>query len=241
MTESTGDTLLSHLIELRDRLIRIAAVLVVAFIVLFFWSKNLYDALAAPMLHSLPANSKLIATDITAPFFVPMKVTFLTAFLVTLPHTLYQIWAFVAPGLYAHERRLVLPLVVSSTFLFFVGMSFAYFFVFPVVFKFMASVTPTSVEWMADISKYLDFVIGMFIAFGVTFETPVFVVVLVRMGVVQVAKLKEIRPYVIVCAFIVAAVVTPPDVVSQMMLAVPLWLLYELGVLCAGLMKVPAR
>ena len=176
----------------------------------------------------------MIATDVTTPFFVPMKVTMMVAFVLALPNTLYQIWAFVAPGLYAHEKRLIVPLIISSVLLFITGMAFAYFLVFPVVFGFMSAVTPEGVSMMTDIDNYLSFVLGMFIAFGITFEVPVVVVLLVRFGIVDIAKLKEARPYVIVGAFIVAAVVTPPDVLSHVMLAVPLWLLFELGVVVAG-------
>jgi sec-independent protein translocase protein TatC len=190
----------------------------------------LYALLAQPMIASMPAGGQLIATEVTAPFFVPMKVTMMAAFVIALPYLLYQIWAFVAPGLYAHERKLVAPLIITSTLLFICGMAFAYYLVFPVVFHFMVSVAPTGVAVMTDIGKYLDFVLTLFLAFGVTFEVPVAVVILVRMGVVSVAKLKDIRPYMIVGAFVLGAVFTPPDVVSQVMLAVPLWLLYELGI-----------
>jgi sec-independent protein translocase protein TatC len=173
-------------------------------------------------------------------FLVPVKVAFLVAFIVALPYVLYQVWAFVAPGLYANEKRLVLPLVIASSLLFLMGMAFAYFLVFPMVFKFMASVAPEGVAWMTDIDKYLSFVLTTFIAFGVTFEVPVLVIVLVRVGVVSVEKLKDIRPYVIVGAFVVGAIFTPPDVISQVMLAVPLWLLYELGIVAARFVGRPA-
>lgn len=226
--------LIEHLIELRTRLVRAAGLLLLVFLILFHWSSDIYHLLALPMLKVLPKGSSMIATDVTATFFVPLKITGMVAFLITLPHTLYQAWAFVAPGLYQHEKRLVLPLIVSSVLLFGIGMAFAYFLVFPVVFGFMAAATPEGVAMMTDIDKYLSFVLGMFVAFGVTFETPVIVMVLVRMGLVSVAKLREIRPYVIVGAFVIAAVVTPPDVLSQVMLAVPLWLLYELGVLLSA-------
>ena len=175
----------------------------------------------------------MIATDIVGVFLVPMKVAFLVAFVIALPYVLYQAWAFVAPGLYVHERRLVLPLVITSTLLFITGMAFAYFLVFPVVFKFMASIAPEGVAWMTDIEKYLSFVLTMFMAFGVVFEVPVIVIVLVRAGLVSLKTLKEIRPYVVVGAFVVGAVFTPPDVLSQLMLAVPLCLLYELGIVLA--------
>lgn len=232
---SDQQPLLAHLIELRSRVVRIALGIVVCFLALFHWSGDIYHLLAKPMLDALPAGTNMIATDVTAPFFVPVKVTMLVAFLLSLPNTMYQIWAFVAPGLYNHEKRLVLPLVISSVLLFFVGMTFAYFAVFPVVFGFMSAVTPEGVSMMTDIDKYLSFVLGMFVAFGVTFEVPIVVIVLHRMGVVSLAQLREGRPYVIVGAFVIAAVVTPPDVLSQVMMAVPLWLLYEAGILMAVL------
>jgi len=224
------DSFMSHLIELRDRLLRCVVALLLVFACLFPWARDLYALLAQPMLASMPTGGQLIATEVTAPFFVPMKVTMMAAFVIALPYLLYQVWAFVAPGLYAHERKLVAPLIITSTLLFICGMAFAYYLVFPVVFHFMVSVAPAGVAVMTDIGKYLDFVLTLFLAFGVTFEVPVAVVILVRMGVVSVAKLKEIRPYMIVGAFVLGAVFTPPDVVSQVMLAVPLWLLYEVGI-----------
>jgi sec-independent protein translocase protein TatC len=224
------DSFMSHLIELRDRLLRCVIALVVVFICLFPWARDLYALLAQPMIASLPAGGRLIATEVTAPFFVPVKVTMMAAVVIALPYLLYQIWAFVAPGLYAHERKLVIPLVITSTFLFIAGMAFAYYLVFPVVFHFMVSVAPEGVAVMTDIGKYLDFVLTLFLAFGVTFEVPVAVVILVRMGMVSIATLKNIRPYVIVGAFVVGAIFTPPDVVSQVMLALPLWILYEIGI-----------
>jgi sec-independent protein translocase protein TatC len=230
---SSQDTFISHLVELRDRLLRAILAVVLVFLCLFPWAKDLYALLAMPLLSVLPAGGQMIATDVVGVFLVPVKVAFLVAFVIALPYVLYQAWAFVAPGLYAHERRLVLPLVVASSVLFVAGMAFAYFLVFPVVFKFMASIAPEGVAWMTDIDKYLSFVLTTFIAFGVTFEVPVVVIVLVRVGVVSIEKLKEIRPYVIVGAFVVGAVFTPPDVLSQVMLAVPLWLLYELGLVLA--------
>lgn len=235
------DSFMSHLIELRDRLLRCVIALLLVFICLFPWARELYNFLAQPMLASLPAGGQLIATEVTAPFFVPVKVTMMAAFVIALPYLLYQIWAFVAPGLYAHEKKLVMPLIVTSTLLFLCGMAFAYFLVFPVVFHFMVSVAPQGVAVMTDIGKYLDFVLTLFLAFGVTFEVPVAVVILVKMGMVSVAKLKEIRPYVVVGAFVIGAIFTPPDVVSQIMLAVPLWILYEIGIIVAQwLVKPPA-
>lgn len=224
------DSFMSHLIELRDRLLRCVLALLLVFICLFPWARDLYALLAQPMIASMPAGGQLIATEVTAPFFVPIKVTMMAAFVIALPYLLYQIWAFVAPGLYAHERKLAAPLIITSTLLFICGMAFAYYLVFPVVFHFMVSVAPEGVAVMTDIGKYLDFVLSLFLAFGVTFEVPVAVVILVRMGLVSIAKLKEIRPYIIVGAFVVGAIFTPPDVVSQVMLAVPLWVLYELGI-----------
>lgn len=227
---------LSHLVELRVRMIRILVVLMLGFLPCAFYARELYTILAQPLLEKLPQGGQMIATDVATPFFVPMQVAMMMAFVITLPHTLYQIWAFVAPGLYSHEKRLALPLVFGSSLLFFCGMSFAYFAALPVVFEFITYFAPEGVAVMTDISKYLSFVLSMFIAFGVTFEVPVFVILLVRTGVLTIEKLKEIRPYVIVGAFIIAAIFTPPDVVSQFMLAVPLCLLYELGIFIATLM-----
>ena len=238
---STQDTFISHLIELRTRLIRALLAVIVVFVCLFPWAKDLYRLLANPLLASLPQGGQMIATDVVGVFVVPMKVAFLVAFLIALPYVLYQIWPFFAPGLYAHEKKLVLPLVIASTLLFFVGMSFAYFLVFPVVFKFMASIAPEGVAWMTDIEKYLSFALTTFVAFGVTFEVPVVVIVLVRAGLVSIEKLKEARPYVIVGAFVVGAVFTPPDVISQLLLAVPLCILYELGIFLARIIGAPPK
>lgn len=224
---------MAHLIELRDRLLRCVVAMVLVFICLFPWARDLYSILAEPLLASLPAGGQLIATEVTAPFFVPIKVTMMAAFVIALPYLLYQVWAFVAPGLYSHEKRLVVPLIVTSTLLFLCGMAFAYFLVFPVVFHFIISVAPAGVAVMTDIGKYLDFVLTLFLAFGFTFEVPVAVVILVRMGVVTIEKLRDIRAYVVVGAFVIGAIFTPPDVVSQIMLAVPLWVLYEVGIIVA--------
>jgi sec-independent protein translocase protein TatC len=230
------ETFISHLIELRDRLIRAIMAIIIVFLAIVNWARDIYTLLAAPMLASLPQGGQMIATDVAGAFLVPMKVTLMVAFLIALPYVLYQIWAFVAPGLYSHEKRLALPLVIASVVLFFTGMSFAYFVVFPTVFGFINKFAPTGVAVMTDIDKYLSFVLSTFLAFGVTFEVPVVVIVLVKIGIVSVEKLREIRPYVIVGAFVVGAVFTPPDVMSQFMLAVPLWLLYELGILLAAFM-----
>ena len=231
---NTSDTFISHLIELRNRLLRIVAGIVLMFICLFPFANKIYSLLASPLLSQLPQGGQMIATAVTTPFFVPMKVAMLAAFVISLPYTLYQIWAFIAPGLYQHEKRFAAPMVVLSTLLFLIGMAFAYFLVFPVVFGFIAGTAPEGVAVMTDIGNYLDFVITLFLAFGLAFEVPVAVVILVRMGMVNVATLKEIRSYVIVGAFIAGAILTPPDVISQFMLAVPLWLLYEAGILAAG-------
>jgi sec-independent protein translocase protein TatC len=239
-TPEVQETFVSHLIELRNRLLRAIIAVVVVFVALFPFASDLYALLARPLLASLPKGGQMIATDVTTPFFVPMKVAMMTAFLIALPYVLYQIWSYIAPGLYKHEKRLALPLIASSVLLFFVGMAFAYFLVFPVVFGFINKAAPAGVAVMTDINKYLDFVMTLFIAFGVTFEVPVVVIVLVQMGLVSVAKLKEIRPYVVVGAFVIGAIFTPPDVVSQIMLAVPLWLLYELGILFARFIEKPA-
>jgi sec-independent protein translocase protein TatC len=236
MDPDIQENFISHLIELRDRLLRMAIAWIVLFVCLFPFANKLYTFLAHPLLSKLPKGGQMIATEVVTPFFVPIKVAMMTAFLGALPYILYQAWSFVAPGLYGHEKRLILPLVVASVVLFFLGMSFAYFMVFPVVFGFIIGVAPQGVAVMTDINKYLDFVITMFLAFGVTFEVPIVVIVLAMTGVVEVAKLKESRPYVIVGAFVIGAIFTPPDVVSQSMLAVPLWLLFELGVLVAGWM-----
>ena len=235
--EGTEQPFVSHLIELRDRLIRIAIAVGICFGVLTVWPGPgaLYDLLAQPLVASLPAGATMIATNVISPFLVPLKITLLTAFLVALPVVLYQVWAFVAPGLYTHEKKLVLPLVVSSTLLFFVGVAFCYFFVFKQVFAFIQSFAPKSITAAPDIEAYLSFVMTMFIAFGAAFEVPVVVVVLARMGIVSIEKLKAFRSYFIVLAFIIAAVITPPDVVSQLALAIPMCLLYEAGIWAAQL------
>jgi sec-independent protein translocase protein TatC len=230
------ETFISHLIELRTRLVRASAVVLVVFIVLFaVWpgAAAVYDFLAQPMMNALPEGSKMIATGVITPFMVPMKVTMMLALMISLPWVLYQAWAFVAPGLYTHEKRLVAPLIISSSALFILGVAFCYYFVFGTVFKFINEFAPKSISVAPDIENYLDFVLTMCLAFGLTFEVPVVVIVLVRMGLVTVEKLKAIRPYVIVGAFVIAAVVTPPDVMSQLFLAIPLCLLYELGLLLA--------
>ena len=235
----TEDTFISHLIEMRDRLLRAVLAVVIIFVCLFPWAQELYALLAKPLLAALPKGGQMIATEVTTPFFVPVKVTLMAAFLLAMPWVFYQAWAFVAPGLYQHEKRIGVPLVIASVLLFLLGMAFAYFLVFPVVFGFIVGVAPAGVAVMTDIGKYLDFVMTLFMAFGVTFEVPVAVVLLVKMGMVSVAKLREIRPYVVVGAFVIGAIFTPPDIISQFMLAVPLWVLYELGIVVAAMITRP--
>lgn len=229
------ETFISHLIELRNRLVKASIGIAVVCAILFYWPgpSQIYDFIAAPMIASLPAGSKMIATGVISPFLVPMKVTLVIAFIVALPWVLYQMWAFIAPGLYTHEKRLIAPLVISSSLLFMTGVAFCYFFVFGRVFHFISDFSPTSIAVTPDIENYLDFVMSMCLAFGATFEVPVVVVILVRMGLVSIAKLKEVRPYIIVGAFVIAAIVTPPDAVSMFSLAIPMCLLFELGLLVA--------
>ena len=233
------DTFISHLIELRDRLLRALAVFGVVLVVLIPFSSDLYDLLATPMMSALPEGTKMIATGVVTPFLVPIKVAMMVAFVITLPYILYQAWSFIAPGLYLHEKRLVLPLVVASTILFVIGIVFCYVFVFNTVFHFIHQIAPKSISVAPDIENYLNFVLTMFMAFGLTFETPIVVVMLTRMGIVTLEQLRNIRPYFIVIAFIIAAVVTPPDVVSQLLLAIPMCLLFEVGLFAARF--VPPR
>ena len=243
MGDSVKDTFVSHLVELRNRLVYSLLAFGVVLLPLvtppWFLAGKLYDILALPMMDALPQGSKMIATGVIAPFFIPLKIAMLAAFLVALPFILYQLWMFVAPGLYKHEKRFVLPLIVSSTLLFFVGMAFCYFFVFRMVFTFIAQMAPSSITVSPDIENYFNFILGMFFAFGLAFETPVVVVVLVATGLVSIETLREVRRYVIVGAFVVAAVVTPPDVMSQLALALPLCLLYEIGILWARFFVSP--
>lgn len=229
------ENFISHLIELRSRLLRIAIGWLVIFVALFPFANDIYSLLAAPLLNKLPLGGQMIATGVTTPFFVPIKVAMMTAFLLSLPHTLYQVWAFVAPGLYAHEKKFMIPMIVSSSLLFLSGMAFAYFLVFPVVFGFIVGTAPEGVAVMTDIGSYLDFVMTLFVAFGLAFEVPIAVVMAVRFGWVSIAALKDARGYVVVGAFVIGAIFTPPDIISQFMLAVPMWLLYELGIIVAAL------
>jgi sec-independent protein translocase protein TatC len=231
----TQDTFISHLVELRDRLLRALGAVLILFVALFLWpgSGQIYDFLAHPLMAALPEGSKMIATGVITPFMVPVKVTALVAFMIALPYVLYQAWAFVAPGLYEHEKKLALPMIVAATILFLIGVAFCYYFVFGTVFKFINDFAPKSITPAPDIEAYFSFVLTMFLAFGVTFEIPIVLIILVRAGVVSVEKLKDARPYFIVGAFVVAAIVTPPDVLSQLMLALPMCLLYEAGLIFA--------
>ena len=227
----------SHLIELRDRLIRAVIAIAIAFAVLAFWPSpaGLYDLLAAPMLSHLPKGTTLIATNVISPILVPLKITLMAAFLVALPVVLYQVWAFVAPGLYSHEKKLVLPLVISSTILFLVGVAFCYFIVIPGMSRFIQAFAPSSITAAPDIEQYFGFVLTLFLVFGIAFEVPIAVLVLARIGIVSIDQLRKMRGYFVVGAFIVSAVVTPPDVVSQLALAIPMCVLYEIGILAAVL------
>ncbi|MCO5401438.1 twin-arginine translocase subunit TatC [Ralstonia soli] len=234
--DGAQETFISHLVELRERIVKAGAGVLLIFLGLVYWAPDIFNLFSRPLIQALPKNGHMIVTDVTGSFFVPMKVTLLAAFLIALPWVLYQVWRFVAPGLYSHEKRMIMPLVVSSYLLFLCGVAFAYFLVFPTVFKVMAHYNaPLGAEMSTDIDKYLSFAMTTFLAFGITFEVPVVVMVLVRFGIVSLDKLRQARPYVVVGAFIIAAVVTPPDVMSQLLLAVPLWLLYELGLILAAI------
>lgn len=230
--EMKEDSFMSHLVELRSRLMKAVGAVLVISIALMIWpgSAAIYKFVAAPLIASLPKGGTMIATDVIGVFFIPLKVTLLLGFLMALPYVLFQMWAFIAPGLYQHEKKLAMPIIISSTLLFFAGMAFAYLVVFPSLFPILFSYAPEGVTVSTDIEKYWSFALTMFIAFGVTFETPVVLAVLTRAGIVTVEQLKEFRGYFIVGAFVIAAVVTPPDVLSQLFLAVPLVILYEVGI-----------
>jgi len=236
---TSQETFISHLVELRDRLLRSIYVVLGVFTLLWFWPglAEIYDLLALPMMRTLPQGTHMIATGVITPFLVPLKVGLMTAFLLALPYVLYQAWGFIAPGLYVHEKRLALPLVFGSTLLFLSGVMYCYFVVFNWVFRFIIQFAPKSITPAPDIEAYLSFVLTMFVAFGLAFEIPLLEVVLVQTGAITVAKLKDVRPYVIVGTFVVAAVVTPPDVISQLLLAIPMCLLYECGILMAQFMQ----
>ncbi len=235
--EGTEAPFVSHLIELRDRLIRALIAVGIAFAALALWPgpSGLYDLLAAPLVAHLPTGAKLIATNVISPILVPLKITLMAAFMLALPIVLYQVWAFVAPGLYSHEKKMVLPLVVSSTILFVLGVAFCYFLVIPGMSKFIQAFAPTSITAAPDIEQYFGFVLTLFLVFGIAFEVPIAVIVLARVGVVSIDQLKKFRGYFVVASFIIAAVVTPPDVISQLALAIPMCLLYEIGIVAARL------
>ncbi|GGJ99428.1 twin-arginine translocase subunit TatC [Pseudomonas matsuisoli] len=229
--------LVSHLAELRTRLLRCVLAVFIIFGCLFYFAQDIYTFVSAPLRQFLPEGATMIATDVASPFLTPFKMTLVVALFVSMPVILHQIWGFLAPGLYRHERRIAVPLLVSSILLFYAGMAFAYYFVFPLMFHFFASVTPQGVSMMTDIASYFDFVLTLFFAFGVAFEIPVAVVLLVWIGVVDVAYLRKIRPYVIVGCFVVGMILTPPDIFSQTLLAVPMWLLFEVGVLVGSMVR----
>lgn len=226
---------ISHLIELRNRLLRIVLCVLVVFLGLASYANEIYSLLAGPLMKHMPKNSTMIAIDVASPFFTPFKLALVVSIFISVPYILYQFWAFVAPGLYKRERRMILPLLIASTLLFYLGVAFAYFVVFPLVFGFLTTAAPEGVAVMTDIAKYLDFVLALFFAFGVCFEVPIFTIVLVWTGLITPEGLADKRPYVIVGAFIVGAVLTPPDAISQTLLAVPMWMLFELGLLCSRL------
>jgi len=236
--EGTEAPFVSHLIELRDRLVRALIAVVIAFGALALWPgpAGLYDLLAAPLVAHLPKGATLIATNVISPILVPLKITLAAAFMLALPVVLYQVWAFVAPGLYSHEKKLVLPLVVSSTILFVAGVAFCYFLVIPGMSQFIQAFAPASITAAPDIEQYFGFVLTLFLVFGISFEVPIAVIVLARIGVVTIEQLRKFRGYFIVGAFIVAAVVTPPDVISQLALAIPMCILYEIGIIAAQLL-----
>lgn len=227
----SGQPFISHLIELRNRLLKIILVVLCVFLGMASYANEIYTLLSVPLLQHLPENSTMIAIDVASPFFIPFKLTLVFSAFISVPVILYQLWAFIAPGLYKHERKMILPLLVASTLLFYLGVAFAYFIVFPLVFGFLTAAAPVNVAVMTDISKYLDFVLTLFFAFGITFEVPVFTIVLVWTGLTTPKSLGEKRPYIIVAAFIIGMFLTPPDAISQTLLAVPIWLLFETGLL----------
>ena len=231
---------ISHLLELRDRLLRIVLAVIIVFLCLFYFANDLYTYLAGPLLKHMPKGSQMIAIDVASPFLTPFKLALVASIFLSMPYILYQLWKFVAPGLYQHERRMAAPLVLVSSLLFYLGMAFAYFVVFPLVFGFLTGTAPKGVSVMTDITRYLDFVLTIFFAFGIAFQVPIATILLVWSGVTTPEKLVSKRPYVIVAAFVIGMVLTPPDVISQTLLAVPMWVLFELGVMFARF-YVPSR
>jgi len=234
---STAQPLIAHLMELRSRLLRMLAIIGVVFLALVYFSKNIYAFVAKPLVDALPEGTSMIATDVAAPFLVPFKLTLYVSIFIAVPFILHQIWAFIAPGLYRNEKRIALPLLGSSVLLFYLGCAFAYFVVFPLIFVFFTSIAPEGVAVATDISSYLNFVMKLFLAFGVAFELPIAIILLVWSGATTVASLKEKRPYVIVGCFVVGMLLTPPDVFSQTLLAIPMWALFEIGLVVAGMLK----
>ena len=234
--EDTEQSFISHLIEIRSRLLRVVIVVLVIFLGLFSFAEELYGWLAQPLLRYLPESSSMIATQVASPFLTPFKLSIVMAIFIAVPFILYQIWGFIAPGLYKHEQKMFLPLLISSSLLFYLGAAFAYYIIFPLVFQFFTSIQLEGVRQMTDITDYLDFVLKMFIAFGLAFEVPVAIILLTKMGMVNVETLGEKRPYVIVGSFVVGMLITPPDIISQVLLAVPVWLLFELGLFVAKMM-----
>lgn len=234
-TDTGSMPLVAHLTELRNRVLRCVAAVLLVFLCLFYFAQEIYALVSAPLRAYLPEGATMIATGVASPFFAPFKLTMVVSVFVTIPYILYQVWGFIAPGLYQREKRIAVPLLVSSIFLYYAGMAFAYFVVFPIMFGFFASVTPAGVAMMTDIGQYLDFVLTIFFAFGVAFEIPVATFLLIWVGVVEVATLKKSRPYVVVGCFVVGMVLTPPDVFSQTLLALPMWFLFEVGLIFGGL------
>ncbi|MBJ2130764.1 twin-arginine translocase subunit TatC [Alteromonas sp. IB21] len=231
---SDANNLISHLIELRSRILKALLSVLIVFLCLAAFAQDLYQILAMPLLEALPENSSMIATDVASPFFAPFKLTLVLSFFIAIPYVLYQVWGFVAPGLYRNEKRLVAPLLLSSTLLFYAGMAFAYFVVFPIAFAFFTSVAPEGVTVSTDISSYLNFVLKLFFAFGVSFEIPIAIILMCWTGVTDAKSLRAKRPYVVVGAFVVGMLLTPPDIISQTLLAIPMWLLFEVGVIVGG-------
>jgi sec-independent protein translocase protein TatC len=233
LQDQQEQTLMDHLVELRDRLLHMVLAILIVFVALFSFSEDIFTIAAEPLLNLMPEGTSMIATGVTSPFLVPFKLVLLLSVLLTIPYLLHQMWAFIAPGLYSHEKRMATPLLVSSVILFYCGIAFAYFVIFPILFGFFIGVAPEGVAVMTDIGQYLDFIIAIFLAFGIAFEVPVATFLLIAAGVTSVDKLANKRPYIIIGAFVVGMLLTPPDVISQSLLAVPIWLLFELGLIAS--------
>lgn len=239
--DDTPQPLIAHLLELRDRLLKAVLAVLLFFAVLFYFSQDLYTLVASPLMEVLPEGTSMIATDVTSPFLVPFKLALYSAILLAMPFILHQAWAFISPGLYQHEKRFAVPLLASSVILFYAGMAFAYFVVFPLLFGFFTSIAPQGVAVMTDIGRYLDFIVTLFMAFGLSFELPIAILLMVWSGLVTVDALAEKRPYIVVGCFVIGMLLTPPDIFSQTLLALPMWLLFEGGLLCARLVKPRAQ